>query len=125
MDIKNIIFDIDNPLCLYCNGSCSTHTTGVVRLQTDTYYCDPCNESFIFFYKDDVLNTFEFTCNNYSILIDLDTDIYKICLNVSDLIELQASYNKPVKYIKVPEFTIDFSNKQKLFEKLNTYAIFS
>ncbi len=126
MHIKNIVFDTDSPNCLYCNNDCEVSSTGMSNLITDTYYCNLCDESFIFFYKDDSLVTFEFTCNIYSVLIDPNTNIFKLSPNLSSIDHNDnINVTKLLKNISIHEFMVDFSNKQKLFEKLHTYAIFS
>lgn len=126
MIIEDVNFDLDFPVCLYCGATCYISSTSSGDSVIDTYHCEFCNESFIIFYKEDEQVSFEFTCYNYSVLIHKTKDTFQLLsTNCGFQLNRYINWHQIINQIKVPKFTIDFSNKQKLYEKLHTYAIFS
>lgn len=124
LDIINI-WDFEEPKCLYCNNKLIIYNTSRYNSSLDNYKCMSndlnskdldyfCLEEFEFYHRDDVLEHIYFTCNNLAVTIYADSNIYYLCYKDAE-----------TSTIKVPKFKIDFSDKQKLAEKLNSYIIFS
>lgn len=107
-------FDFDIPSCLFCKKYLGISNTSHKNTSLDSYECSFCNEKFLFLYTDDKLTYIYFSCFDLEITIFPSRQGYFL-----------SSKSKDNFSIKIPEFTIDFSDKQKLFEKLNTYIIFS
>jgi hypothetical protein len=130
------LIDKDVPCCLYCNvefdtnaisiksssGSSLSHLkTGkhlMTRYDTETLYCVDCMETFeIHSHQSDEGETtytgFTFSCKNYSVFNNYIEDYFDI------------SDRKGKHLFAIPSFTVNFSDKNKLYEKLKTYTIFS
>lgn len=115
------LIDLEYPICLYCKHSVTYSTyseidkiSGAID-QVYNIKCNKCPERFEIFvrtlYDKYICSTFLFTCLNF---------------NISDYpldgkFRIQLSHSNP---IWVPAFNIDFSDKNKLFEKLSTYIFF-
>ena len=111
--------------CLYCGGSFTIegfgeHNIPHLNYFVDTYICNECHEFFEIHLGNDKRVSFFFSCN----------DIYVRCLMYSFFI----SKDKRLQYnllglvapnIMIPIFPVDFSDKEKLTNKLKTYIIFS
>jgi hypothetical protein len=115
------LFNTDNPTCLYCQGSCWTRGWGEALMTADTHTCKDCGEAFqitgMYSATDEVdVEGFSFTCNgikahhNYRLksfgLSKVTEDSWKHAL------------------IWIPEFSVDFSDKEGLFKKLKIYLTF-
>lgn len=135
--ILHELIDKDVPCCLYCNAefdsnaisisSNSSYLTykmklgiinNVVRSDIETLYCVDCKETFeIYSHQSDDGEThytgFNFTCKKLSIKCKYIESIF----DISDL--------KGERHVTIPSFNPDFSDKDKLHEKLKTYLIFS
>jgi hypothetical protein len=112
-----IILDLDNPQCLYCNRNCDTSGTTFYQKITDTFSCNYCNETISVTYESiysDFIDIITFSCLEIQVSIDLEKNIYGL-----------KKINSEQILIWIPQFDFDFSNRHKLFEKLNTYIIFS
>jgi hypothetical protein len=114
-DISGIlnIFNFDLPLCLFCQNYLEINNTSSNNLSFDRFICTNCNEIFCFGYYNDTLTNMSFTCLNIEVTIYSSKPHYTI------------SSARIVDNIHIPAFNIDFSDKNKLFEKLHTYIIFS
>lgn len=118
------LIDREDPHCLYCNGKCDIALEGKLlpasstTYDTETLTCQECNERFCI---DNIQNekgettyiAFSFTCKKYNVVF-LYTD------KAFDL------YTRKGKHITtLPVFEVDFSDKNKLYDKLKIYVLFS
>lgn len=125
MNIKNL-FNEDDPRCLYCNGICKANYSGGLEHQSfleDEYHCLNCGETFLII--GDAINknlfntTLIFTCIDLKVMYFSDAQQ----MAVSKLPNLNLAKDKFISFI--PNFDIDFSQKDLLYQKLKTYLIFS
>lgn len=118
------LIDRFEPVCLYCGTRCITTLEGVRRggqiEDHDILQCQRCRESF----RIDSMQSpegettylgFQFTCKRLHVLCKYEDENFKIT-------DLNDRDKEPVI---IPIFEIDFSDKNKLHEKLKTYVIFS
>lgn len=90
----------------------------MTRHDTETFYCGNCKENFqirsLQNYDSETIYTgFNFTCRELSVF-------YNYLESVIDINELKGKH-----IVAIPSFDPDFSDKDKLHEKLRTYIIFS
>ncbi len=111
------IFNFDNPICLYCNHACTISSWGKQNDAQESYICKSCNEKFEFVYSDDKLVSIVFSCEDIQVVHLLEIQSFGI-----QKIDLQES--QPLNRVWVPEFFIDFADKQSLKIKLGTYLLF-
>lgn len=130
------LIDKDIPRCLYCNAEFDTNAMSIksssgssmshlmpgkhfmMRYDTETLYCVDCRETFeIHSHQSDEGETtysgFTFSCKGYSIFYNYIESYFDI------------SDNKGKHIVAIPSFSVDFSDKEKLHEKLKTYITFS
>lgn len=104
--------------CFYCNGSMSSQAVESswakgIRKVLITWGCHECKECFTFSgIEDETPDSLQFQCKEIRVFI-----YYK-----ADSIALQVDFKQP---IYLPYFEIDFSDKEKLYNKLRTYLLFS
>lgn len=118
--ITKIVSNLDHRSCFYCQGDFSVSCKGEHyapgnQTFTDTYICTECAETFVVYSLNDELTAFQFTCNNIWIYIFIEQN--KLHMNVLDV--------ESAPSVEMPAFVPDFSDKDKLFNKLRTYLIFS
>lgn len=128
------LIDKEEPKCLYCNVEIDTNAmsirsssgyvayklgqANIARSDAETLYCVDCRETFeIYSNQNDAGETtysgFNFTCKNLSVFCDYN----KSCFDISNL--------KGTQRTTIPSFDLDFSDRNKLREKLKTYLVFS
>lgn len=124
------LIDREDPKCLYCNGSCDLHMDGEIILTTLSYEvqslrCRRCHETFEIHWVDDNGETkylgFTFTCGSLTVHNLYDKGF---CIGGKELLYSQWQAAAP-EFNYIEKFNVDFSNKNKLYEKLKTYLIFS
>lgn len=119
------LIDRFDPVCLYCGTRCVITLSGT-RLSTgqiedhDILQCQKCRETF----RVDSIQSpegettytgFQFTCKRLRINYKYQDEKFSI----SDL----NDRNKEA--VVIPVFEVDFSDKNKLHEKIKTYILFS
>ena len=118
------LIDRDEPKCLYCNSDVDLNLNSEwipqtsLKVDKETLTCRKCKESFIihsiqdhYGYTDYI--GFTFTCKTYKVFFNYAESYF----DISD---------KNGKYIiALPSFSPDFSDKEKLHEKIKTYITFS
>jgi len=111
-----ISIDLDNPGCLYCLHKLKDVTSYAdILLRQDLFVCPNCNEGYTLLIKSDTVYCAFFTCFDIEVISYLDKDDFGI-----------KPFNSKIKdFIWVPEFFIDFSDKNTLYSKLKTYLILS
>jgi len=115
-DKCGIFIDFDNPKCLYCYHIIYNNSSfGDLLLQQDLFVCPSCNEGYTIIIKDGIITCAFFTC----------IDIEIISYNNKNEFGIKHFYSKLKDFIWIPEFNIDFSDKQSLHEKLKTYLLLS
>lgn len=118
--------DIENPICLYCKSPCTQEIQDLTggKYINHRHTCSICSEYYTLFFEtnhsDDVdryYYNFNFSCSEFLVSMSNNPDAISIRnRNTSSL--------RP-GWVRVPLFHISFSNKDKLYEKLKTYLIFS
>ena len=110
------LFNPDNPTCLYCKSACDTSGMGEAMMVIDIYTCRQCKEKFeIGGIIGEPTNGFGFTCNGISAFHNYE--LKQFSLGLVDKIMSPRVW--------VPEFDVNFSEKEKLHQRLLTYMIFS
>lgn len=128
------LIDRDMPCCLYCNAEFDTNAisirssssyvmqklgmSNIVRSDAETLYCVDCRETFeIYSHQSDDGEThytgFNFTCKGLSVE-------YKYIESTLYITNLKGEHT-----ISIPAFVPNFSDRDKLYEKLKTYLVFS
>ena len=128
------LIDKDVPCCLYCNAEFDTNAmsirsssgyvayklgqANIARSDAETLYCVDCKETFEIHstQSDDGVTTYDgftFTCKGFEVFVN-----YTQCV-----IDIRGLKGTPKSTI--PSFDPDFSDRDKLYEKLKTYLIFS
>lgn len=132
------LIDRESPKCLYCNTECNIGKDGEFIMRGSESYdvdlltCRSCNEVFEIHSMQHAdgtteYNAFLFSCKELCIFCSYITNEFYIgnhrdmpYAGYYDLI-LQAKRWKTC----LPSFEVDFSNKDKLYEKIKTYLLFS
>lgn len=119
------LIDRDEPKCLYCNSDVDVNLRSAwlpntfLKADNEILSCRKCKEIFaIHSLQGEDGNTeytgFTFTCKEYSVFFNYIESYFDI------------SSAKDKKHIMaIPSFIVDFSDKNKLYEKLKTYLVFS
>lgn len=129
------LIDRENPSCLYCKSNCDIKQDGFFLAGTLTLFyelqiltCQKCKEIFEIHWLDDNGETrmigFTFTCKKIVVYNHYDKNEFTI--GGKEL--LYKNWGPGLNSVGgniVPEFTVDFSNKRKLNNKLKTYLVFS
>ena len=111
-----IIIDVNSPDCLFCKKRIdSSSGFGESLFSCDLYICNSCKEGYTIGYIKDILSYIIFTCKNIEIIYYVNNNYF----------EIKNFWSYKSKMIKVPAFDLDFSNKDSLTNKLNTYILFS
>lgn len=107
-------FNLEDPICLYCNSRCDVKGDGSPTLfLSNKYTCINCHEVFETAAHGDEINAFLFTCNDL-----LVTHVYTLKnFGIHKLGSDDAIWTS--------EFKIDFSDKEKLYNKLKVYLTFA
>lgn len=102
------------PICLYCQSECQFEGKGLLNslFIKNTYFCSQCREKFVIVCRFDKEYSFTFTCSN----LRIEYIQFSNKFNISKLSDKT--------YISIPDFPLDFSNKESLYNKLKTYLIF-
>jgi transcription elongation factor Elf1 len=121
------LIDKDTPKCLYCNVAFTDDSLDLksewlpntsLKADKEMLTCNNCREEFEILSlqgSDGVTEYtgFTFTCKKYRVFFNYIEDYFDI------------SDQRGKHIIAIPSFTVDFSNKQKLYQKLKTYLVFS
>lgn len=128
------LIDRNVPYCLYCGAAFDTNAISIrsssayinqkmghphiMRSDAETLYCVDCKEKFeIYSHQKDDGETeytgFTFTCNGLDVF----------CIYASSTFEISNLKGEHV--IAIPAFEPDFTDRNKLHEKLRTYLLFS
>ena len=117
------LIDKDDPRCLYCNSEIFYELKSEwlpntsLKVDSEILTCQKCKEEFkIHSLQGGDGNTeytgFTFSCKEYSVFFNYIEDYFDV--------------KQHDKYaFAIPSFIVDFSDKNKLYEKLKTYLIFS
>jgi DNA-directed RNA polymerase subunit RPC12/RpoP len=112
------LINLDYPFCLYCNSRCDIASWGNSQAVTETYVCLSCKEKFEFIYADDKLISIIFTCNEFQVIYTIDIQSFGIK-------KIEEDQSQIFNRIWVPEFEINFKNKDILNNRLATYLLLS
>lgn len=137
------LIDRDEPRCLYCNGDCDIKQDGLSistwSPHTNTYEvqiltCRKCQEVFEIHWYDHegevTYHAFAFTCKDLLVFYMYPRDtVTEASFAIETRKNLYEKWKDDARKMprknRVPPFPVDFSNKEKLWEKLKTYIIFS
>ncbi len=124
---------INNTECLYCSNQCRRTRFHLKELPslyrpkiTEYFYkCNFCAEHFsIYFFEHFVNKEISFTCKNLYIRTYRNFNFKKYFDLLEDDCKLLFISNGK-NLISIPRFDLNFSNKENLFNKLNTYILYS
>lgn len=118
------LIDRDEPRCLYCNSYTNINfvnerlPNSSLLLEKEELLCSKCEEVFIIHciqnsFGETEYDGFTFTCNNYRVYYNYIESYF----DISDLSKKHIT--------AIPAFEVNFSDKEKLYNKLKTYLIFS
>lgn len=118
------LIDRDTPKCLYCNSDVDAELQSEwipqssLKVDKEKLTCRKCKESFVihsiqdhYGYTDYI--GFTFSCKDYHVFFNYVESYF-------DISDQKGKY-----IIAIPFFSVDFSNLEKLHEKLKTYITFS
>lgn len=128
MDLRKLLNE-DQLNCLYCNHICEVKSSsyassqGQRRTHFATFTCTECKELFSIVidtsshtdFLNDSKTTHLFMCQTFSC-----KSIVVTIMNNKFLIKNIS----PIE-IEVPQFEVNFKNKEELYNKLKTYLLFS
>jgi hypothetical protein len=106
--------NFNRPECLYCKSICEADTGGEAMMVMTTYDCKLCGDYFTIV-KVASDKELSFTCKEFCIFHYNDANEFEVD-NTDGL-----THDR----IKIPVFDIDFSDRERLYEKLKTYLIFA
>lgn len=118
------LIDKYEPKCLYCYSDVDVSSSSQwlpntnLRSDTETLTCRKCKESFWIhsLQGDDgrtEINGFTFSCNDFWVFFNYPESYFDV-------------KDKGRNYLyAIPAFPLDFSDREKLCQKLKTYLIFS
>jgi hypothetical protein len=114
------LFNVDDPICLYCQASCDVFETSIGHpaLVIDEYTCQQCQEKYEINHIDDKYFGFGFSCKDLRVFHNYDHNQFGLLKKESDL---KVRDN----YIWIPYFDVNFSNKEDLYHKLKVYITFA
>lgn len=124
------LLDRENPTCVFCQVPCVFSSRSIADqpdiLTTDTYSCLTCNATF-HVYSQDVFPSLFDAAKSKLVSYDFRFTCYELVLWYGDNPEhyLLGNKHKNIHWLKIPIFTMDFSDKNKLYSKLKTYLLFS
>lgn len=114
--------------CIYCKSRCNITNGSVGSLYPTSvfsdYFCtnEKCSEVFHFsYYETEPIEIIFFTFSCNGIFVQL---IDKYCVIGNNLLIWEYSPNDFEQH-KIPLFNIDFSEKEKLYNKLKSYLVFA
>jgi hypothetical protein len=135
------LIDREYPVCLYCGSQCDTKFSGELLPRSNYQYnvdiltCQACGEVFEIHAKQSAEGetqylAFSFTCKDYYVYCGYNDKSLYIGKNPESLFDEAGNFpdfiiGLSVAAVILPKFQVNFSNKNKLFEKLKTYIIFS
>lgn len=112
--------------CPYCHGNFFVNSQNeqiaVSTYTVDTYLCEQCSEVFEIHKNDDVEESFLFSCNGIYVRYVFMLNCFFITKNANLLF---SKLGLVISTSEIPAFIIDFSDKEKLYNKLRTYLLFS
>lgn len=114
------IINSDHPACLYCNKEIQAVETsmkwsGSFQKREMKLYCDSCDEFFTFYGREDEdADYLKFTCKSITVHVYFNTNLM--------LLDKNDDFVNATEIIK---FEINFFDKEKLYNKLSTYLLFS
>lgn len=138
------LIDREDPRCLYCNSDCDLKQDGIPIstwnpagniYECQTLTCRKCKEVFEIHWYDHqgsiFYSAFGFTCKEMFVL-----DLYPrpndnppegmMFITTRKHLYSDDPRKSPMRSkSRIPPFLVDFSDKNKLYEKLKTYLIFS
>lgn len=126
-----IIFDINNPLCVYCKALLSCPDKKIHKLYAKGLSRQEISKKMNIYMSTvakALVNKERYFCSfcNESVVIDNRLGVVISCLNISFVLkEKECIIIHGGKNLSVPSFKINFSSKEKLYNKLKNYIIFS
>lgn len=130
------LIDREDPRCLYCNSRCDIEmdggfVAGMISLtqEVQVLTCFKCKEVFEVHWVDDSQTgivtylDFVFSCDDIVVINRYGEETFYI-VDKKYLYRRSRPNGLAVSH-PIPQFTVDFSDKKKLYEKLKTYRVFS
>lgn len=118
------LIDPEDPKCIFCKSPCFVSGAGwSPDYFIDKYECinKQCREEFaVHRKKDKPPYAFDFTCGPLMVVHHYDTN-YLVLRRWTDITTESATDNP----IGIPYFDMDFTDKEALIRKLQTYMLFA
>ena len=122
--MPHVLIDRDESKCLYCNSEIFYELKSVwlpntsMKADKEILTCQKCKETFAIHSLqggDGITKYigFTFSCKNYRVFFNYVESYFDI------------NDKSGAHIVAIPSFTVDFSDKNKLYDKLKTYLIFS
>lgn len=116
MSIKQIEeINYNRPECLYCKSICEAESGGEAAMVVTSYDCKSCGDYFSII-SIAGSKELQFTCKEYCLLYQEGDSHFEI---------YNTDWASHEDKVPIPMFDIDFSNRERLYEKLKTYLIFA
>lgn len=119
------LIDREDPKCLYCNSNTEFNSDSISSSHGTTYNketitCCACKEIFEILSTQNLegvtsYTAFHFSCNGIFVLNYYDIDVFYF--------STKSFVSK--NWEEIPKFEVSFFDKNKLYEKLKTYLLFS
>jgi len=129
------LMDQEDPKCLYCNGQCSVSLEGYKAPMgcsddREILTCTLCKEVFTIFSiqsieGETIYYGFSFSCQDITVFYEYKNKNFGLFSQKTKSIVDEHGDMEDISPTEVPIFEIDFSNKNKLHNKLKTYLLFS
>lgn len=135
------LIDRENPRCLYCDNDCDVNFNGEyiagssIQYNVDILICQKCKEVFEIHSEQQSVEDqteylgFSFTCKQYYVYYAYKSGEFHLGKNTESF----TAIKNPINFIwwrvahstVLPWFEVSFSDKEKLYNKLKTYILFS
>ena len=130
------LIDQEDPCCLYCRSQLQIESSGEwvanskVIQEVEKLTCPKCEEHFeIYSIQDDTSEThyesFTFTCKDIAVFYHYTNKNFIIGNHKLLFTSLTDFAFSLIGTNNVPVFEVDFSDKNKLYNKLKIYVLFS
>lgn len=130
------LIDQEDPKCLYCGGQCSISLEGYKAPlgcsdDREILTCNLCGEVFTIFSMqssegETSYYAFSFSCKDITVIYSYNDKKFGLfCHKKTEPMIDEDGSIEDTSPTKVSVFKVDFSDKNKLYNKLKIYALFS
>jgi hypothetical protein len=133
MKTDHNLIDREDPICLYCKGRCNIALGGDVlssrTIDIETLTCQECGEVFTISSTQSLdgettYTEFSFSCKKMNVHHEYASEKFSIFDHSKPVMD-ENGIAKDIAGIQIPAFEADFSDKDRLHDKLRIYILFS